>query len=402
MKYLLFEDEDALDLQPFTLTRPVYELRVGITTIREKWEMALGQPVDCGAHAPLDKKYQRFNPREEDYIAINGKFLPTPEFPIAILETLTPGVGFYGKEGELIAFRCGGKDLTHLDSYLTPGMLTGHVKLAFWEQSDKLVAVRQLWDIFRLNGQMLRMDFAALTHGRTSHPNTDLFTKVYNKDAVFLEKDVKIRSAILNAEEGPIYIGEGAEVQEGAIIKGPVAIGPHAVVAMGAKIRPDTTIGPYCKVGGEISNCVFFAYSNKAHDGFLGNSVIGEWCNLGAGTNGSNLKNNYSAVKIYSHHHGRAITTGLQFCGLFMGDHSKCGINTMFNTGTVVGVSANVFGGGFPPKFVPSFAWGHKEPFKPHELDKAIETATRVMARRHVKFDAAERAILTHLYKQLT
>lgn len=402
MKYLLFEDEDALDLQPFTLTRPVYELRVGITTIREKWEQVLGQPVDTGAHAPLDKKFQRFNPREEDYICINGKFLPTPEFPVSILSTLTKGVGFYGNDGELIAFRCSAKDLHHVDTYLTPGMLTGHVKLAFWDQAHKLVAVRQLWDIFNLNGRMLRADFETLTKGRTSDAITDIHTRIYKPKSIFLEPNVKLRAAILNAEEGPIYIAEGAEVQEGAIIKGPVAIGPHAVVAMGAKIRPDTTIGPYCKVGGEVSNCVFFAYSNKAHDGFLGNSVVGEWCNLGAGTNCSNLKNNYSTVKIYSHHHGRSITTGLQFCGLFMGDHSKCGINTMFNTGTVVGVGANVFGGGFPPKFVPSFAWGLDEPFKPHEFEKAAETAERVMARRNIKFDKAEREILAHLYKQLT
>ncbi len=400
MKYLLFEDESALDLQPFTLTRPVYDLRVGILTMREKWERVLGETVDTLAFSHLRAKHQRFNPRE-DYLCLNGKFFPTDSYPIEVVRSLPLGVGFYGNDGELIAFRIQGSALTHIDSYLTPGKLAGQAKLAFWDQAYKLVALRQLPDLFRQNGAQIRADYKLITEGRESYAMADVHTKVYNKDHIFIEQGVKIRAAVLNAEDGPIYIGKGAEIQEDAVLHGPVAIGEGAVVSMGARIRTDSTIGPHCKVGGEISNCIFMGYSNKAHDGFLGNSVIGEWCNLGAGTNGSNLKNNYNAVKIYSYHHGRTITTGLQFCGLFMGDHSKCGINTMFNTGTVVGVSANIYGGGFLPKFVPSFAWGNHEPFKIYDLEKALHTAERVMKRRNVPLTPEDKAILNALYEKL-
>ncbi|MCU0354028.1 MAG: glucose-1-phosphate thymidylyltransferase, partial [Cytophagales bacterium] len=227
----------------------------------------------------------------------------------------------------------------------------------------------------------------------------DRHTVVYNPEQVFLEPGARVRACILNADTGPIYIGKDADIQEGSIIRGPFAIGTESVVALGAKLRGDITVGPYCKVGGEISNSVLFAHSNKGHEGYLGNSVLGEWCNLGADTNNSNLKNDYGTVKQWSYAHNDFVDTGRQFVGLVMGDHSKAGINTMFNTGTVVGVSANVFGGDFPPRHVPSFTWGGAAGLEVYRLDKALATAERVLARRNLPLTDTDRQILTHVFK---
>ena len=235
-----------------------------------------------------------------------------------------------------------------------------------------------------------------LTKGRKSQFLPENNT-ILGKD-IFIEKGAKVSCSILNAEDGPIYIGKNAEVMEGSIIKGPFAMGESAVLKMGAKIYGATTLGPYCKVGGEVSNSVFFGYSSKAHDGFLGNSVIGEWCNLGADSNISNLKNNYAHVKLWNYEIERFINTELQFCGLIMGDHSKCGINTMFNTGTVVGVSSNVFGSGFPRNFIPSFNWGGAAGFSIYKLLKAFEVAEKVFERRKLRFDKIDKNILTQVY----
>ncbi len=257
--------------------------------------------------------------------------------------------------------------------------------------------IRNNWDIFVLNGGQIRADFT-LFDMKHSQPIDDKHTIVYNKENIFVEEGVKIRAAILNAESGPIFIGRNAEIQEGSVIKGPFALCEGAVINMGAKMRGDTTIGPYSKVGGEINNSVIFGYSNKAHDGFLGNSVIGEWCNLGADTNTSNLKNNYSNVKVWSYLFNDYIDSDRQFCGLMMGDHSKAGINTMFNTGTVVGVNANIFGGGFPPKFIPSYAWGGSEGFQRFEFDKAMQVASKVMERRNIMLENEDYEILKYVY----
>jgi UDP-N-acetylglucosamine diphosphorylase/glucosamine-1-phosphate N-acetyltransferase len=248
-----------------------------------------------------------------------------------------------------------------------------------------------------MNDQILRQQFLLLTDGRKSAilSNTNKLTSPYN---IFAEEGAVVEHAIINASTGPVYLGKNSEVMEGSIIRGPLALGDHATVKMGAKIYGATTIGPHCKVGGEISNSVLFGYSNKAHDGFLGNSVIGEWCNLGADTNNSNLKNNYSNVKVYDFNTEKMISTGLTFCGLFMGDHSKCGINTMFNTGTITGVSANIFGTGFPPKFIPSFSWGGFENSPQFRFDKAAELAKQVFKRRGLDFDATEEAILKAVF----
>jgi UDP-N-acetylglucosamine diphosphorylase/glucosamine-1-phosphate N-acetyltransferase len=235
--------------------------------------------------------------------------------------------------------------------------------------------------------------------GRKSAVITDKHTRIYGEENIFLEEGVYIRSAILNAETGPIYLGKNSIVQEGAIIRGAFAMGEAGHINMGAKIRGDVTVGPFCKVGGEISNSVLFSYSNKAHDGYLGNSVIGEWCNLGADTNTSNLKNNYDYIKLWSHAEQNFADTGLQFCGLMMGDHSKTSINMMFNTATMVDVSSNVFGAGFPRTYIPSFAWGGFGGFSTFQPDKALETAERVMARRNVVMTDHDKAILIHIFK---
>ncbi|MGB1307109.1 MAG: glucose-1-phosphate thymidylyltransferase, partial [Flavobacteriales bacterium] len=209
----------------------------------------------------------------------------------------------------------------------------------------------------------------------------------------------KVEHAILNASTGPIYVGKDAEIMEGSIVRGPLAMCENSVLKMGAKIYGATTLGPYCKVGGEVNNSVLLGYSNKGHDGFLGNSVLGEWCNLGADTNNSNLKNNYAEVKLWSYQSERFVNTGLQFCGLIMGDHSKCGINTMFNTGTVVGVSANVFGAGFPRNFVSSFSWGGSAGYMTYRLNKVFEVAEKVMQRRAIEFNQVEKDILTEVFE---
>jgi UDP-N-acetylglucosamine diphosphorylase/glucosamine-1-phosphate N-acetyltransferase len=258
--------------------------------------------------------------------------------------------------------------------------------------------ITQPWHLFQHNGEQIRADFARITEGKTSRGIQDKHTIVYGEENIFVEKGAKIRAAILNAEDGPIYIAKGAQVHEGAIIKGPFALCEGSHVNPGGKMRGDSTVGPHSKVGGEVSNSVIQGYSNKGHEGFLGNSVLGEWCNLGADTNNSNLKNNYAPVKLWSYQKEGFANTGLQFCGLIMGDHSKCGINTMFNTGTVVGVSANIFGAGFPRNFVPSFSWGGAVGFTTYKLKTAFEVAQRVMERRSLNLEEADQQILEHIF----
>lgn len=269
------------------------------------------------------------------------------------------------------------------------------------DYAQQITLIDQVWKIFQYNGAQIKMDFELLTKGRKSGELNDLHTIIYGevgKD-VFIEEGATIKAAVLNAEHGPIYIGKNAQIQEGALIRGPFALCEGSTVNMGAKIRGDSTVGPFSKVGGEISNAVIFGYSNKGHDGFLGNSVIGEWCNLGADTNTSNLKNNYENVKIWNYKKGGFKDTGLQFCGLIMGDHSKCGINTMFNTGTVVGVGCNIFGDGFPRTFIASFAWGGAAGFSTFQLNKMLDTAEKVYQRRGKTLEEEDKKILQHLFE---
>jgi UDP-N-acetylglucosamine diphosphorylase/glucosamine-1-phosphate N-acetyltransferase len=383
MNYILFDDPSVRrHLLPFTFTRPVCDLRVGILTIREKWEGELSGKVSVKTEAYLAKKYPFLASTKGNNIWINGSVLPSSVLVKAIKGLKVNDALFSGNI--LIAVNTG----KHI-----PEKLPARGKQ--WN-GGKVTRLEHLWDIFTKNGEAMEDDYVRLTKGKRTAAVSSTNVLIGNK--IFVEKGAKLECAIINSTSGPVYIGKNAEVMEGAIIKGPFALGEGSVVKAGAKIYGPTTVGPQCKVGGEISNSVFFGFSNKAHDGFLGNSVIGEWCNLGADTNNSNLKNNYSAVRLWDYAEEKSISTGLTFCGLIMGDHSKCGINTMFNTGTVVGVGANIFGGGFPPKFIPSFSWGGSEGFETYELDKAYETAERVFERRHMKFDKKEKAILAKVF----
>lgn len=402
MNYLVFEDDSRLDLLPLTFTRPVWDLRCGILTMRERWARFLHVPLDelltlCGADY-LKPKYQQFDGGSSQVTGVNGKFFPNQQ-TLRWLGQLPPDSYVTNQDGELLAFRTDSARVRGwANASITPQVAErGELRRLDTPIDAEMPAIRFPWDIFRLNRHALDADFGLLTAGRRSQPLDDPHTVIYGKENIFLEEGAQVRAAILNATKGPIYLGKHTEVQEGAILSGAHAILDHSIVNVGAKLRGDTTVGPGCKVGGEVSNSVFWGYSNKGHDGFVGNSVIGEWCNLGADTNTSNLKNNYGVVKVYSHRHGRMVETGLTFCGLAMGDHSKCGINTMFNTGTVVGVFANVFGAGFPPKFVRSFAWGGTDDEGGGEtflLDKAFQAADRMMRRRDRSLTDADKSIL--------
>ena len=383
MNVVLF-DTPALrqQLLPFTFTRPLSEMRVGIMLIREKWEKALGTPCSHQTENYLQQKFPTV--LSSDNLFINGALCPDEDLLKALRE-VRPG-HVLQREGEVLAARSA-----------APGWkeaITGTVI----EYRADVTLIDRPWKLFQWNASQIKMDFNRITAGRKSQPITDAHTRVYGGENIFLEEGVDIKAAILNAEGSVIYFGKNTQVQEGAIIRGNHAFGEGVVVNVGAKMRGDTSIGPHCKIGGEVSNSILFGYSNKGHDGFLGNSVLGEWCNLGADTNTSNLKNNYEAVKLWSYAKGGFVSTGLQFCGLMMGDHSKCGINTMFNTGTVVGVGANIFGDGYPRNFVPSFAWGGAAGFTTFQLSKALETAEKVMERRGRHLTTLDRDVLKEVF----
>jgi UDP-N-acetylglucosamine diphosphorylase/glucosamine-1-phosphate N-acetyltransferase len=267
------------------------------------------------------------------------------------------------------------------------------------EFNDEVLTVENTWDIFQKNDAAIREDFELLTEDRRSQP-IPKSVNVISPENIFIEEGAKLEFVTLNASSGPIYIGKDSEIMEGSVIRGPFALCEGAQVKLASKVYGATTVGPHSRIGGEVSNSVLFAYSNKGHDGFLGNSVLGEWCNIGADSNNSNLKNNYEEVKLWSYETENFAKTGLQFCGLMMGDHSKCGINTMFNTGTVIGVSANIFGSGFPRNFVPSFSWGGASGFSTYITKKAFETARIVMSRRNIEFDEKEQQILEHVFEE--
>jgi len=381
MNVVLFDDPIVRqDLMPFTLTRPVGAIRVGILTLGEKWHVLSGSPVKFITADYLAEKFPRAT--GSDNVFINGALCPDDEV-FAAISKLAVGESLVSN-GNLLAVRGDKPEQTS--------------KIRNYDK--EVFLIDQVWKIFQHNAAQLRQDFARLTKGKKSQPINDPHTRVYAPENIFLEEGVQLTACVLNASTGPIYLGKNSQVQEGAVIRGPFALGEESVVNMGAKIRGDSTIGPHCKVGGEISNTVIFGYSNKAHDGFLGSAVIGEWCNLGADTNNSNLKNNYEDVKIWSYRKGGFASTGLMFCGLMMGDHSKCGINTMFNTGTVVGVGANIFGDGFPRTFIPSFAWGGAAGFTTFQLKKVFETASRVMERRKMMLTETDKKILSTIFEQ--
>lgn len=387
MNLIFFDDQTRENLLPLTFTRPVCELRVGILTIRDKWEKQLNLKGSFVTEEYLREKFPLSI--GEDNLFINGSILPDKNLLNSIRNLKTDSRLMSGEI--ILAQRLAG---TALKGFEKNQNLPSAETINY---PDKINKIDFSWDLFARNEQAIADDFAFLTAGRKSQP-VPVSNKCIQPENIFLEEGVKVECAILNASTGPIYLAKDSEVMEGAMIRGPFSLGEHAQVKMGAKIYGATTIGPECRVGGEISNSVILGYSNKGHDGFLGNSVLGEWCNLGADSNNSNLKNNYSKVKVWSYKEEQFINTGLQFCGLIMGDHSKCSINTMFNTGTVVGVSANIYGNGFPPKFVPSFSWGGSEGFKTYRIEEAIEVAQRVYERRKMDFNATEQRILKHLF----
>jgi UDP-N-acetylglucosamine diphosphorylase/glucosamine-1-phosphate N-acetyltransferase len=384
MNYILFDDYSRFNLLPFTYTKPVCELRIGILTIREKWESYLNTQLSFHTQAYLSKKYPLTN--GDDNLFINGKVSPTVEL-LNLINQLEPGACIK-KGNDLLAYRS-----NHTDGFDAEALL-----LKAKETDIDYISIKNVWDIFSKNDAAIKQDFEKITKGRTSQPLSVTNTVIGNPELVFLEEGALAEACIFNTKAGPIYIGKQAEVMEGSAVRGPFSLGEHSILKLNAKVYGATSIGPHSKVGGEISNSVVQGYSNKGHDGFLGNSVLGEWCNLGADTNNSNLKNNYGNVKLFNYKKEEMIDTGLQFCGLMMGDHSKCGINTMFNTGTVVGVGANIFGGGFPPTHVPSFAWGGAESMEVYKLDKMLETANRVYARRNTFVSKEEEEILTTVF----
>ena len=387
MNYILFDSFRRDNLLPFVYTRPVADIRIGILTIREKWEMMLGAETSTLTEDYLGNKYPLV--KTADNILINGSVLPTKQL-IARITKLKSGETL-AKDDAILAMRLSAEEIDKLEENedLIEHLFDGD-----------FLKINNSWDIFSLNAQAIQDDFIMLTKGRKSAALPDTNFVKGDKNNIFLEQGAKVDFAFLNAENGPIYIGKDAEIMEGSKVRGPFALCEHSTLKMDAKIYGGTTVGPHCKVGGEINNVVFFGYSNKAHDGFLGNSVVGEWCNFGADTNNSNLKNTYDNIRIYSIAEETFVNTGLQFCGLLMGDHSKTGINTMFNTGTVVGVSCNIFGSGYQRNFIPSFSWGGAQGLKPFNMKRAFEVATAVFKRRSKEFDAVEQGILTHVFEQ--
>ena len=384
---ILFDDKRREHLLPLTFTRPVADIRIGILTIKEKWEQVM--ETSCG-YLTVDYLSKKFTTGSagSNILLINGGVIPSSELANQI-KNLELNSALTHK-GAVIAARTG--SIPALEAIL-PQLFTNCIEI-----EEPLFQVERPWDIFSKNGIALEKDFELITKGRKSAPISKT-NQVIRPERVFIEHGATVECAILNASTGPIYIAKDAEIMEGSIVRGPFSLGEHSALKMGAKIYGPTTIGPHSKVGGEVNNSVIFGFSNKAHDGFLGNSVLGEWCNLGADTNNSNLKNNYAPVKLWDYPTERFANTGLQFCGLIMGDHSKCGINTMFNTGTVVGVSANIFGSGFPRNFIPSFAWGGAHGFEVYTMPKVLQTVKIVLSRRGLELEQVDIDILAHIFE---
>ncbi|WP_242119409.1 GlmU family protein [Aestuariivivens sediminicola] len=383
MNYILFDGPSRNNLLPFTFTRPVADLRVGILTIREKWEMYLKTTTTTVTEDYLSDKYPMVEMDEN--IMINASFLPNLELVEMVRELSENQAIFKGED--IIAFYTS-KAQEDIDFNRFEAL----------EYNADIIKIEYTYDIFSKNEEAILEDFGLLTKDRHSCPIPSS-NNVIGAEHIFIEEGAIVEYSTLNASTGPIYIGKNAELFEGTLIRGPFAICEGAGTKLGTKIYGATTIGPYSKVGGEVKNIVMFANSNKGHEGYLGNSVIGEWCNLGADTNSSNLKNNYAQVRLWNYESEGFVNTGLQFCGLMMGDHSKCGINTMFNTGTVVGVSANVFGSGFPRNFIPSFSWGGSSGFSTYQTKRAFEVVERVFSRRQLEFTEQEKKILEQVFE---
>ena len=383
MNYILFDGTVREALLPFTYTRAVADIRIGILTIREKWEKYLGSTTTTITQEYLSEKYPMVEMYEN--VLINASFLPNKEL-VDLVVGLRENEAVFYKE-EVIAFFT---DKTQEEVDFTTYKAI--------EYKGAVLQIKNTWDIFSKNTQALQADYNLITEGRKSEPISKT-NNIICPENIFFEEGAKVEYSMLNAAKGPIYIGKNAEIWEGSLIRGGLALCEKAVVKMGAKIYGPTTIGPYSKVCGEINNSVIFGYSSKGHDGYLGNSVLGEWCNIGADSNTSNLKNNYAKVRLWNYKTETFDRTELQFCGIMMGDHSKTAINTMFNTATVIGVNANIYVLGFPEKFIPSFSWGEASGFATYLPKKALETAKAIMGRRGIEFDQKETDILNHIFE---
>lgn len=383
MNYILFDGTVRNALLPFTYTRPVADIRVGILTIREKWEKYLGYTTTTLTEEYLMEKFPMVE--MEENVMINASFLPN-EVLAEMVMTLEENQAIFQGDDVIAFYSHENQEEVDFDTY------------DIIDYTEECLRIENPWDIFQKNDAAIREDFDLLTEGRTSQPIPSS-VNVISAENIFIEEGAKLEFVTLNASTGPIYIGKDSEIMENSVIRGPFALCEGGQVKLATKVYGATTVGPHSRIGGEVSNSVLFGYSNKGHDGFLGNSVLGEWCNLGADTNNSNLKNNYEEVKLWSYEKEGFVKTGLQFCGLMMGDHSKSGINTMFNTGTVVGVSANIFGSGFPRNFVPSFSWGGASGFTTYVTKKAFETAKIVMSRRNVEFTEEDAAIMEYIFE---
>lgn len=386
MNFILFDSLNRNRLFPLTFTRPCADIRIGILTIREKWEKYLNSKTSTLTESYLQEKFPI--KKNENNILINGSICPNKGLVDLIVKLKDNQVIM--DADVVIAFVLNDKDLIFgVDDNLS------NFEIIYFK--NRYLKISNTWDIFAKNEEALIADFNLLCKDRKS-AIIDSSNRIRGTEQIFVEEGAIIQNSVLNATKGPIYIGKDAEIMDGALIRGPFALCDYSTVKMGAKIYGATTVGPNCKVGGELNNVVIFAYSNKGHDGFLGNAVIGEWCNIGADTNNSNLKNTYEEVKLWNYADKHFVKTGLQFCGLIMGDHSKCGINTMFNTGTVVGVSSNIFGSGFQRNFIPSFSWGGASKMDKYNLQKAIITSTEVFKRRNRNFNQIEINLFNYIY----
>ncbi|MCG9880007.1 MAG: GlmU family protein [Bacteroidia bacterium] len=387
--YIFFDPQvNRGNLLPFTFTRPVANLRVGILTIDEKWKKNIGDAIySYLTQDYLSEKYPIVEGVKN--IFINGSISPTPQL-LSEIKELKSNKQALVSNNQLIAVY-----LENCQDF-TEDISAFH---CIESQESNYIQLNYTYDIFAKNGAAIEEDFALLTAGRKSQ-EIPAGNQWVQPERIFIEEGAKISFSILNASTGPIYIGKNAEIMDGCKIRGPFAMCEDSGLKMDAKIYGPTTVGPHCKVGGEVNNAMFYAYSNKGHDGFVGNAVIGEWVNMGADTNNSNLKNTYDEVKLWNYRSNKFEKTGLTFCGLMMADHAKCGINTMFNTGTVVGVGANIFGAGFPRNFIPSFSWGGAQGFETFVLNKFFKTAEAVCKRRNIELSEADRNILKHVFEE--
>lgn len=392
MHIVLFDGNAHKTLLPLTATRPVSEIRMGILTLSEKWKNRFfGVTISNLSPIYLQKRFPYTLQQEQ--IFANAAVVLNAILAQEIIDLKQGEVLITGEH--IIAFRANEDEVQHLRFDAFAPNLKNHKRI---ESKSNAIVLTRPWDIFKNNAQALEEDFELITKGRTSAAISS--TNTLLGERIFAEESAIVECAILNSKTGSIYIGHEAEIMEGSVVRGGLAMLEHSCIKLSGKIYGATTLGPHVKVGGEINNSVIFGFSNKGHDGFLGNSVLGEWCNLGADTNNSNLKNNYSEVSAYAPAEKKYIATGLQFCGLIMGDHSKSGINTMFNTGTVCGVSANVFGAGFPPKYIADFSWGGADGFEEFKLEKALEVAEKMMERRGLTLSKEEREILSYLHSK--